>query len=1184
MKKLYLVFISVFLTALSFGQAVEIANEGFGTGGFWEGPMNTNPNLTSPLEFSDHKARTQGWNASKNYDKASGGFHVILTNGAATDTVKFSLNTLGFDDLTFSIGAFSWGASKDQMEFTWSTDGVTYTVFDESSLVTGDMFAGGWQFLTFSEVLPSVEEFHIKFYRTADQVHFDDIIITGVPNNTNAFLQTLEISEGNLPFRYYNSDYTVDLPFGTTATPTVTATAFNSSAAVNVTDAADVTSATDADRTTTIEVTAEDGTTVYTYNILFNVLPPRTNANLNSIELQYSTLAPDFSSDHMDYLVDLPDTATITPTVTPVLADPEGATVVVTPAADIRSADRADRTTTIEVTAQDGVTVKTYTVLFQVGGQSSDLFLWDVETFGDEGNKFGINLAEYPGFTSDFIPGDQTVNIRTSNPSTGYDLASGANRLEVQAGWGNGFDTAVFQVNTSQIGNVTLAFGIYNNSGADVGAGVAFRGYFSIDSINWTSMGNETQGGTAFPVKNTWSYVILDDVLPTDDTLYIMFANEDPNFEYYLDDISIWGTPLNTNSLLSSLVVSEGTLEPAFDPATTSYTVALPQGSSVTPTITANAQALSAELDIADATNIRSVDDADATTTITVTAENGNVTTYEVLFDVFMSEDATLAELSVEEYALSPNFSNDIAGYGVKLPAGLTSAPDITAVANDDFAVVDISGPADITSSDVADRTAVITVTAEDMVTMKTFEVVFTFGSLQDVRFNIMQEAFSTTGTFEAEAYAGYTSDAMFDGDEHKWDNQTAGAYPNASGGAAIKFGEWEATPTYVELVMKKMIQGYTNIRFATAIKHNSNGWGDGGCGLTNNFIGVEYTTDSLTWMPMNVDSLSEGSSPWPCGGADYSFVELGEIIPLSEDGYVTIRITHTDGKIHPFYLDDLVFTGSPISTDATLFDLTSSEGDLDPLFDPFIDSYTVELPIGTTATPTVTATASEDGADVVVTDATDVTSEEEADRTTTVVVTAPDGLTSKTYTIVFNVKPNNDATLSGISLSQGTLDPDFNLAVFDYDVELDPGTTATPTVTATPSDANANVDVTDATDVRSETAADRTTTIVVTAEDGSTQLTYSIEFTVSTVSVGTMTAEHFGLYPNPAEDILNLRNSGDIASLKVTDLSGKVYILQDNNHGIERQLDISGLESGVYVISITTIHDSVVTASFMKK
>ncbi|MGC9343294.1 MAG: T9SS type A sorting domain-containing protein, partial [Bacteroidales bacterium] len=286
---------------------------------------------------------------------------------------------------------------------------------------------------------------------------------------------------------------------------------------------------------------------------------------------------------------------------------------------------------------------------------------------------------------------------------------------------------------------------------------------------------------------------------------------------------------------------------------------------------------------------------------------------------------------------------------------------------------------------------------------------------------------------------------------------------------------------------------------------------------------------------------------------------------------------------IHPFYIDDIVLTGSPISTDASLFDLGSSEGSIDPLFDPFVYEYSVELPIGTSATPTLTATPAEDNSTVDIADAADVTSDNVEDRTSVITVTAPDGVTTQTYSVVFSVLPNNDATLANLETDNGSLDPEFSAITFDYDVELPAGTTATPVVTAAPADDNATVDITDASDVTSENEADRTTTIVVTAEDGTTTLTYSILFTRSTVSVGEVSAGSFQVYPNPATDQLHINNGSQISGITIANVLGEI-VMNRNIESESVQLNISDLDAGYYILKIKTKDGNEITTSFMKK
>lgn len=109
-----------------------------------------------------------------------------------------------------------------------------------------------------------------------------------------------------------------------------------------------------------------------------------------------------------------------------------------------------------------------------------------------------------------------------------------------------------------------------------------------------------------------------------------------------------------------------------------------------------------------------------------------------------------------------------------------------------------------------------------------------------------------------------------------------------------------------------------------------------------------------------------------------------------------------------------------------------------------------------------------------------------------TVVVTAVDGITIRNYTLNFSVAPSNDATLSTLTASVGTLSPAFNKNVLTYTVTVPYGTTTVPTITAAKSDANASIVITNAATLSGNT------TIQVTAADGLTSLTYTISFEVT--------------------------------------------------------------------------------------
>lgn len=88
-----------------------------------------------------------------------------------------------------------------------------------------------------------------------------------------------------------------------------------------------------------------------------------------------------------------------------------------------------------------------------------------------------------------------------------------------------------------------------------------------------------------------------------------------------------------------------------------------------------------------------------------------------------------------------------------------------------------------------------------------------------------------------------------------------------------------------------------------------------------------------------------------------------------------------------------------------------------------------------------------------------------------------------------------DDATLSALSASAGTLDPAFDKNVLEYRVDLPEGTVDVPTLSATATMAGyANVAINNATAFVNYEA---TSTVVVTSEDGTESKTYTVKFYV---------------------------------------------------------------------------------------
>ena len=140
-----------------------------------------------------------------------------------------------------------------------------------------------------------------------------------------------------------------------------------------------------------------------------------------------------------------------------------------------------------------------------------------------------------------------------------------------------------------------------------------------------------------------------------------------------------------------------------------------------------------------------------------------------------------------------------------------------------------------------------------------------------------------------------------------------------------------------------------------------------------------------------------------------------------------------------------------------------------------------------------------------------------------TTVVTAQDGSTTKTYTVTVTRAPSAIATLSGLALSSGTLSPAFSAATLAYTASVSNATTSM-TLTPTVTDATATIKV-NGTTVASGASSGAITlavgtnpiTVLVTAQDGTTQSTCSITVT-RTASASSGYASWIVSYPGLAD------------------------------------------------------------------
>ena len=172
----------------------------------------------------------------------------------------------------------------------------------------------------------------------------------------------------------------------------------------------------------------------------------------------------------------------------------------------------------------------------------------------------------------------------------------------------------------------------------------------------------------------------------------------------------------------------------------------------------------------------------------------------------------------------------------------------------------------------------------------------------------------------------------------------------------------------------------------------------------------------------------------------------------------ISLTVTSPDGRAKIYMITLRVI---PLGGDNTLRSLTLSPGTLSPTFSAGIQDYRVNV---ATAVAEVTVSATKSDANAVISG--DVPNEGRATITLngpgttkmiSILVTAPNG-TSRTYTVtVVRAAPSSDDALSSLTVSSGSLDPDFDSGILDYRVDV-ANNVDSVIISATKSDPNATM------------------------------------------------------------------------------------------------------------------------------
>jgi len=160
------------------------------------------------------------------------------------------------------------------------------------------------------------------------------------------------------------------------------------------------------------------------------------------------------------------------------------------------------------------------------------------------------------------------------------------------------------------------------------------------------------------------------------------------------------------------------------------------------------------------------------------------------------------------------------------------------------------------------------------------------------------------------------------------------------------------------------------------------------------------------------------------------------------------------------------------------------------------VTNYTATVPFGTNSVD-VSATTRNSNASFTINGSTNATiALVVGDNTISIVVTAENGTTTNTYTIVVTRLASDDASLSSLSVTGVPLNPAFSRLVTSYTATVPLNTTSVD-VSVTTSDNNASFTINGSTNSTiTLLIGDNTISIVVTGLNGTTTLTYTIVVT----------------------------------------------------------------------------------------
>lgn len=517
-----------------------------------------------------------------------------------------------------------------------------------------------------------------------------------------------------------------------------------------------------------------------------------------------------------------------------------------------------------------------------------------------------------------------------------------------------------------------------------------------------------------------------------------------------------------------------------------------------------------------------------------------NIYTDGSMGDPPISDDATLNDLTVNGTTVD-GFSPNISYYTVAIPSG-DPLPITGATANFPAATVSI------TQTPSVPGTSSVLVTAEDGITQLTYTIDFYVANTDATLSDLTVDGVTVPG-FAANIFV--------------YDYQVPQGDPIPVVGATTT--DPNAT---------------ANITQATDLPGVANVLVTAEDGIATNTYTVNFLYDpstDATLIDLLVDNQSipnfdpdilgytygvvfENPAPFVDGIPNDPLATVEMIQADEVPGDALVVVTAEDDVTTLTYVVSFYY----LDYDAHLSDLTV-DGVTIPGFDPNTTDYQffVEDPI---TIPIVDGTTSDPDASLTITQATEIPGD------ATLYVLAEDGVNDMTYTVHFFTS-NSDATLSDLTVD-GTTIEGFDPLVTYYEIDVNEGQ-AIPVIDGETSDPLATKVVTQATEIPGDG------TIVVTAEDGSTQITYTVHFNLIT-GISKEIQNHISIFPNPVVNEFQISGLIGNHEIEIVNLLGKTVLkVKVSNNQIFKVQD---LEEGIYFAIIHFNSGGLKTMKFIKK